>query len=917
MSFEVMAQAIERIDRLEASHPRDYDGLEVEFRGYVAGSSQHWCLGKDAWRGRYSRQLDGPEAQGRRDTWVAQLRGFVAASEAELAPLLHSELQPVVQRYAELKRGAGVLDFVDLLQCTCDLLRRSESVRVELQGRFTHILVDEFQDTDPLQVAIVLLLCADDPGVSDPAAVRPVPGKLFVVGDPKQSIYRFRRADIAIYKAVQAQLTTHGARTLHLSVSFRSDPRIQDLINGAFAGVMQGGTQADYVALQPYRSAVPGRPATIALGIPEPYADYGKQTKRETTASIPKAVGAWLDWLLHQSGWTVTDPETLELVPVRSAHVCLLFRSMKGWDTTKTTPFVREMEQRGVPHVLVGGRSFHDREEAGVMRAALAAIERPEDELAVFATLKGPLFALGDDALMAWREDIGALYPLRPLKDLPIEGILTEVAEALTVLGELHRHRNRRRFAQTIDDLLARTRAHAAFAIWNAGEQVLANVLRFGQLATEAEEGGATSFRAFVEEVERAAERGADVRAGTLEEGTEGVRIMTIHSSKGLEFPVVILCDPEHNTTFSKPTRFIDSEAGCWYQSLVGCVPIELQEAAAEVLARDAEESNRLLYVATTRARDILVIPALADKVLKGWTEPLRPAIYPNYPERLASTPPPGCPVLGLDTVTFRPPRAPAPDFGVRPGLHRSQSGGEIVWWGPGGLPHTDRRPHGLRHQPLLTERDAAETSARSRRDHERWQAERTARHARATEGALQVRTATEMARGLDEEALPEAPPVAVTEASRQVGRPGGIRFGSLVHGVLEVIPYTSDVSVEPFVEQQASLLGASEEEQAAAVLAVRGAIEHPILRRAATSLDCRRESPFVHRAGEVDCLEGTIDLVFREDRGKEPHWVVVEFKTALGDTETASRYGVQLKVYMDAVEAATGASVEGTLLIV
>jgi ATP-dependent exoDNAse (exonuclease V) beta subunit len=209
-------------------------------------------------------------------------------------------------------------------------------------------------------------------------------------------------------------------------------------------------------------------------------------------------------------------------------------------------------------------------------------------------------------------------------------------------------------------------------------------------------------------------------------------------------------------------------------------------------------------------------------------------------------------------------------------------------------------------------------SSARGRADHQSWQDVRALRQERATEGALEVRTATAVARGRAPEALPtERPKAEWTTDAKRVGRPGGIRFGSLVHGVLEVIPYEEGVLIEPFVAQQAALLGAKEPEEIAAVSAVRAAISHPLLRRAAVSADCRREAPFVHRSGEVECLEGTIDLVFREDRGGAAHWVVVEFKTALGDDETARRYGIQLQIYVDAVRAATGASVEGTLLIV
>ena len=120
--------------------------------------------------------------------------------------MLRDELLAGGRHYKELKQRAGQLDFMDLLLMARDLVRDKPSVRAELQQRFTHIFIDEFQDTDPLQAEILMLLAADDPPKRDWRAVRPLPGKLFIVGDPKQSIYRFRRADVALYQRVKQQL---------------------------------------------------------------------------------------------------------------------------------------------------------------------------------------------------------------------------------------------------------------------------------------------------------------------------------------------------------------------------------------------------------------------------------------------------------------------------------------------------------------------------------------------------------------------------------------------------------------------------------------------------------------------------------------------------------------------------------------
>src|SRR5262249_3001196 len=139
---------------------------------------------------------------------------------------LHEALQAPIVDYERLKAKAGRLDFLDLLIKTRDLIRDDATVRNELQKRFTHFFIDEFQDTDPLQAEILLLLAANDPSETDWRTAQPVHGRLFLVGDPKQSIYRFRRADVAVYEEVKQRLLGVGAELLHLSASFRAPPSI-------------------------------------------------------------------------------------------------------------------------------------------------------------------------------------------------------------------------------------------------------------------------------------------------------------------------------------------------------------------------------------------------------------------------------------------------------------------------------------------------------------------------------------------------------------------------------------------------------------------------------------------------------------------------------------------------------------------
>jgi ATP-dependent helicase/nuclease subunit A len=343
----------------------------------------------------------------RRDAVKADLDTFLRKSNADLAPQLQEALEPVLGVYEGLKTRGGRLDFLDLLIRARDLIRYNAVVRKDLQERFTHYFVDEFQDTDPIQAELLLLLSSDNPQESDWLRVSPIPGKLFLVGDPKQSIYRFRRADVAIYLQVKEMPLSRGAERLYLNVSFRSPPSLQSFVNSAFAPAMTGMTgNAEYVPLENWRPEITGRPTIVALPVPRPYGDYGTIVNFRIDESFPEAAGAYVEWLVNQSGWTVE--ENGSVVPISPRHICILFRRLRNFSADVTRPYVRALEARRLPHVLVGGRSFHDREEILALRNALTAIEWPDDELRVYATLRGPFVALSDDTLFSYRQTLNA-----------------------------------------------------------------------------------------------------------------------------------------------------------------------------------------------------------------------------------------------------------------------------------------------------------------------------------------------------------------------------------------------------------------------------------------------------------------------------------------------------------------------------
>jgi ATP-dependent exoDNAse (exonuclease V) beta subunit len=171
---------------------------------------------------------------------VASLRQFGSSADADLAALLATELRQSIVAYENLKERGGKLDFFDLLLKARNLLRDDATVRRDMQGRYTHLFVDEFQDTEPLQAEVLMLLASADPDIDDWRSATVVPGKLFIVGDPKQAIYRFRRADVGLYYDIKDMLVSGGAVSVHLTTSFRSVPFIQNFVNAAFASKMNG-----------------------------------------------------------------------------------------------------------------------------------------------------------------------------------------------------------------------------------------------------------------------------------------------------------------------------------------------------------------------------------------------------------------------------------------------------------------------------------------------------------------------------------------------------------------------------------------------------------------------------------------------------------------------------------------------------
>lgn len=849
---------------------------------------------------------------------IAALKAFQRRSGAQLASLLQHELSVLVEDYQEEKKSLGVVDFLDLLIGARDLLGGDRAVRAEVQQRFSHIFVDEFQDTDPLQAEILLLLASDDPEVDDWRKVHPKAGGLFIVGDPQQSIYRFRRADLSLYGEIKERLRQFDdVRFLQLKTSFRALPQIQRAINGAFSPV--GKTQKHYMPLAAHRRNVSQAPEIVAIPLCEQSGDRvcASDLRREE----PAVLAAWLEWLLKESGWHVTNRATQQLEPVRPHHIALLFNKMRSAKTDLTARYVEELEHRGIPLAVVGRPSLGQREEVEALRTALRVIEWPAEALSVYATLRGPLFGFDDRCLFLFRQAGGrfdAAFSEQPEAGADFEAILA----ALKLFEELHSERNLHPISSTIEKLLAKTRCVVGFALRSDGRRALKSLNRLQQMARRFEVTGGISFRSFISYLEEQLDNGGGAEEDVFEERGGGIRLMTAHAAKGLEFPVVILADAA-----SKVSRWVgsvsDRHQRLFATELCGCRSAELTQG--ETAERDAlaQEASRLLYVATTRARDLLVVPTPhCPNVYQGWLSPLERVLHggtrlqnpgPGLPTFFSAEGNGGSARRGVSGV-FEHEVDQQTGHGAAPSFR-------VAWWETQHLPKRPARKEPLRFGEILkTEGKWADDS---RRRYEKWESARQDLIENAHRPKFELLSATALAHAEGEVGLGNLQPISLEGRStpRETFGEDGRAHGILVHGILEHLDFGRGAIDEPYLVGVGRIwgkeFGCSESELQRALADIRVALVHPLLQRAARADTCLREMPLtlcVEECYPPKIVEGIVDLVFVEG----DQVVVVDYKTdGAPNAEALHAYRQQVALYLRAIAAATGLDVSGHLLLI
>lgn len=506
-----------------------------------------------------------------------------------------------VYAYETKKHERGSLDFTDLLLYTRNLLAHSLEVRRYFQRKFDYLLVDEFQDTDPLQVEILFFLAEQEACAPYWTSVALRPGKLFVVGDPQQSIYRFRRADLGVYLQAR-QLIAQQGEILYLSSNFRSRAPILHWLNETFAPLFAEAPaeQPPYRALTPVRTEDTGS-EVILLPVPAEFVapQAGREALRHAEA---RTVAALLKQAVGFPDSTVWKDRA-----IRYSDIAILFRTYQAMDSYEAA-----LQQVGIPYRVIGGRRYGSRPEVVELYALLRTIACPADVVALVATLRSSVFGFSDEELAQFVIAGGRWSYLSPQVPPQLPNA-DHFAAALALLRDLHRRHARCSPASLLYDIYARTHLLPFFALRPHGTQRITNLLKLIEVAHTLAAQGICTLDAFTRVLQQQPE--------VLEEEPvfsdlpeDAVRLLTIHKAKGLEFPVVVLADataPPHNR--SPRTGILDRLGNRLELSvgprLLACATQGWQKAEAQEQQREAAEEQRLRYVAAARVRDHLIIP--------------------------------------------------------------------------------------------------------------------------------------------------------------------------------------------------------------------------------------------------------------------------------------------------------------------
>ena len=794
---------------------------------------------------------------------------------------------------AERRRHNGRLSFQDLLLHAGNVLRREPRVRRYFRDRYRFLLVDEFQDTDPLQAEIVMFLAArNEP--RDWREVELEPGRLFLVGDPKQSIYRFRRADIDTYAEIEAifreaeAAQPGSARVDALQTNFRSRPDLVAWQNDVFGTVIHPDpdfphAQPEYQALVPHRQD--GGPSVITL---RPNTGAGWRSVADARKEEAAALARLIASMVESDDGAVMVRDTSapgKRRKPRYRDTCLLVRNR-----TAIELYTEALDRAGIPYHLDSGRGFFQQQEIRDAAAILTALDDPSDEVAVVAALKSAPFAASDVELLqlanAQREQGG-----RPRFQLgagilpdayagPLRGPIEQLQRLATQKAALP-------LPAYVDHVLRDTHL-LEIQLARGSTARAANLQIIVQRAADFAANEVDSLRPFVRWLSTQSRTDlAEAESPVTEVEDDVVRLLTIHQAKGLEFPIVILAKmaaaenrERQIAVVNRDENRIDFQVGPRDQRFA--TPGYAAAQARQEVYERAEE-RRLLYVAATRARDWLVLPVFFTERTLGYHAELAEAL-PGWLDQSVDVTAPGTLTIRVEELAAAPVQATLPltpdvdslwqEWAQRHGSALARGARAPAFVVPSQVGHD--RPKEPRETEPPTRSDETEDRDAVAED---------GRAMSATAGADNVYWSG--ATGLDAR-----------------------RRGIALHDALFLADFADPEASEWRARRLLDERALSSEAEVV-VGDLRRTLQSDLLARARGAARVERELPLVSVTPDR-VSEGYVDLAFREDAG----WVLVDYKSDRDPSpETTAGYERQVRAYASML-AETGEPVaEGYLL--
>jgi|GEM_PF-5473065 ATP-dependent helicase/nuclease subunit A len=536
---------------------------------------------------------------------------------------LHSILAPLIidfqKFHSSYKKLSSKIGFDDILFFCRELLRTNQDVRRYFKSQFSYIFIDETQDTDPLQTEIVFFLSEEiNNFASSWREVKLVPGKLFMVGDPKQSIYRFRRADIQMYEEAKQIIIKQNGKLLELTKNFRSSPKILEFVNKHFFGSFINLDIEIKQKIHPeFRPLLPG--AVYATEWEFPVAVNPIESE-EGAYEEAKRTCSYINSIVGKEKYLTYDEDLKGFRQLKYSDITILFSKVKHIGV-----YVSALERSGMQTYEVGEKLFFTNEEIRSVIYALNTIDSVNDKISLYGTLKS-LFGFSDRELFDHMKKSGNFSLFSSNSDC-------EVSKALSQIVEWQNEKSSSTPSQIVKKIADSTGiAHIPMQL-SSGLQTSAKIFRLIEMLIELEADASLSFSEIIRKL-NASMKSGDTRLSSIslsKNAENAVRIMTVHKAKGLESPVVILAD----STIEEPKD--DGEYCILRESSKIIIPynkggfynLDAKTLLAFEEAKQKSETERLRYVAATRAKDLLMI--CAKKVKKVYfTKPFLNTLMSN-----------------------------------------------------------------------------------------------------------------------------------------------------------------------------------------------------------------------------------------------------------------------------------------------